>query len=244
MPNPVAIGEVLDVALTYILRRQFQGRPTTVRQVSKRIGLGISTVKTLFEQYNVVYVLFSQDEEWSSTAVEIAIRSMPEYLAERNGFTLSDIETSFNRLFGEGGAEKLEEDSLLFQVEPLRTEEALVLSEIHEMDPYHAYRIDTNQFKVMKPHLISLEDLKAEAKRKGYPTSAIMRAVGGDRMRYGLVSPVWRPYVYRNIRYYLKDVLNHLPEVFQTYKRPKTGQKKLRALQKQNLPPPVTDRIR
>lgn len=228
MPKSVPMEQVIDVVVLYIVKRQLQGRPTTLRQVSKRVGLGAPTIKAQLEKYSVKYVLIPYGEkEWVTSSTEIAIQSMPSRLAERNGLTIEQVEQSYVDILDSVELEPLESE-----VE--EEEDVEELDPVTNMDPYYPYRIDTNQYQALKHELIDYRGLIREARKRGYSGSAIMRAVGGDRMRYALPGPLWRPYVYRNKRYYLREVLNHLNQCYRTYKLEKTGEKK-RYRRKKNL---------
>lgn len=232
MAKIVPMEHVIDVALSYIVKRQIQGRPTTLRQVSKRVGLGVSTVKGQFEKYAVQYVLIPFEEDnWTSSAIEVAVSSMPEKLAERNRFTVQQVEESYKNFMGDIELWPLEEG------EEGEWEDR-ELGAITNMDPYYPYRIDTQQFQALKHELITFPELIEEGKKRGYSGAAIIRSVGGHKMVYALPGPLWRPYVYRNKRYYLKEVLNHLNQSYITYRSAVTaGKKRHRRLQSFRVPP-------
>lgn len=221
MPTPIPIGEVLDVTVAYLIRRQLQGRPTTLRQLSKRIGLGVPTIRGLLEKSQVEYILISHNEtKWSASATEIAIKSMPENIARRSHLTKSQVEESYEKIFGE------EELTPVVKEVKLPKKEDPVLAAVVNVDPYYEYRITADEYRRLKDDLFDYKTLIKEVRKRGYPGAAVLRAVGGDRMRYELVTPVWRPYVYRNRRYYHKEVLKHLNDLYRTYKKAKTGRKK------------------
>lgn len=225
MPKPIPLGEVLDVTVSYLIRRQLQGRPTTLRQMSKRIGLGVPTIRGILEKNQVVYYLISHSEDsWSASSTEIAIRTMPEELARRNNLTQHQIEESYRKIFGDEEPQPIKRNR---RGDNLRKPpEDPIMEAVNNADPYYQYRIDGEEFKRLKDKLLDYHTLIKEVRKRGYPGSAALRAVGGDRMKYELASPVWRPYVYRNRRFYHKDVLNHLNDLYKTYKKAKTGRKK------------------
>lgn len=216
MPRPILFSDVIDIAVSYVAKRQLQGRPTTMRQLAKRIGLGSSTIKGVLEQHGVQYVLIPYDDKhWSQSNIEIVLSTLPENIAVRNGFSVEEIEKSFERLFEE-------------EPEPVEQEEDGIEADIEtdpvlNLDPYAPYRITSAQYQALRNELIDFPTLVEEGKKRGYPYRAIFRAVGGDRMRYKLPSAVWRPYFYKKKRYYLKEVLNHLNEVYLTYKNDNTA---------------------
>lgn len=210
MPKPIPMEQVIDVVVSYVVKRQLQGRPTTLRQVSKRVGLGTSTIKGQLEYYLVQYVLIPYGEkDWVTSSIEIAIASMPDLLAERNNFTVQQIEESYNRFLGGVKLELMEEEG--------EEEDEEEIDPVTNMDPYYPYRINTQQYQALKNELIAYQELVREAKERGYSGSAIMRSVGGDRMRYIILGPLWRPYVYRNKRFYLREILNHLNQSYKSY---------------------------
>lgn len=216
MPNPIPLDRVVDTALIYVLKRQVQGRPTTVRQLSKRIGLGVSTIKGKLEEEEVDYVLIMQDEDsWSSSDLEIAIRAVPEKIAMRNNLTTEEIHDSYLAIFGND--DPVEKEAMT----EVDREEA-----INNSDPYYPYRITTAEYRKMKDKLIGYFDLVAYAKKHGYAGSAVWRAVGGDRLILEFATPMWRPYIYQGSRYYSKEVLKHLPDLLLTYKKDRTGKVK------------------
>lgn len=218
MPRPIPLEQVVDVVVSYVVRRQIQRRPTTLRQVSKRVGLGVPTVKAQLEKAGVQYVLIPYGEkEWVTSGIEILITSMSERLAERNFFTVQQVEQSYRDFIGDVELLPLEEE------EEGDDED---FDPVENMDPYYPYRIDTKQYQALKHELIDYQTLIREARERGYSGSAIMRSVGGDRMRYALPGPLWRPYVYRNKRYYLREVLNHLNQSYKNYKLSHTAEKK------------------
>lgn len=220
---------VIDVEVFYIVKRQLQGRPTTLRQVCKRVGLGAPMVKGILEKNRVQYILIAYGEkDWVTSGIEIAIKSLPENIAIRNGYTTQQIEDAYEKYFGDYVLEKVEETvpidpGTIFKRGGPKEEEDPVLA----ADPYAYYRIDTPQFQVLKHELIAYSDLIKEAMDRGYSGSAIRRATGGHRLIYELAGPLWKPYMYKNKRYYLREVLNHLNQSYKTYKFPKTGTLKM-----------------
>jgi hypothetical protein len=213
MPKAIPMEQVIDVVVFYLAKRQIQGRPTTLRQLSKRVGLGAPTVKAELEKHMVQYILIPYgDRIWVTSSIEIVLVTMPEKLAARNGFKLEDIEASYNRYFGEEELEPLDDEGEVEDIDP-----------VTNMDPYAPYRITTRQYQALKHELISFPELIREGQKRGYAGRAIERATGGNRMRYALPGPLWRPYVYRNHRYYMREVLNYLHQAFATYKLPGTA---------------------
>lgn len=216
MPHPIPMEDVIDVLIIYLAKRQMQGRPTTLRQMSKRIGLGAPVLKAELEKNAVQYILIPHGErDWVTSSTEIAIVSLPEKLASRNGLSLEKIEESFQKYFGKHGLEPIDLDDQL-----------TVGDRVLDMDPYAPYRITTDQYRALKSQLISYPQLIQEARERGYSGRAVERAVGGNRLRYGLASELWRPYVFRNHRYYLREVLNYLAESYTTYLMDSTAEKK------------------
>lgn len=222
MPKPVALNEIVNVVLVYVVKRQRQGRPTTLRQVSKRVGVGAPTIQSLLDEAKVLYYVIAYGEDYRKHKVEVAIRTLPEKVAIRAGLTVEMVEKSYRDVFGEG------EPQIIQEIEPSenRGEETPALGLKGEVigDPYAPYRIGSDEYRKLEKRLITYEDLIRQGRERGAAGSAVMRAVGGDRMKYPLVSSLWRPYVYRNHRYYLKEVLKNLDEVYTTYKHPAYGE--------------------
>lgn len=211
MPKSIPMEQVIDVVVSYVVKRQVQGRPTTLRQLSKRVGLGAPTIKGILEKHLVQYVLIPYGKkDWVTSGIEIAITAMPDMLAERNHFTVQQVEESYQRFLGDMKLEPVEEEEY--------EDEEGEIDPVTNMDPYAPYRINTEQYQTLKHELIPYLELIREARKRGFSGSAVMRATGGDRMRYELPGPLWRPYVYRNKRFYLREVLNHLNQSYKTYK--------------------------
>lgn len=225
MPRPIPMEEVLDTAVVYILKRQVSGRPTTLRQLSKRVGLGVATTRGELDAGGVEYVLIAHDEEtWAMSAMEIVIRSIPESLSAAVGFTLKEVENSFREIFG---------DSEPVPVDPTVVEEE-VSATVSDSDPYYIYRITAAEYRKMKKDLISYPELKERAKKEGYSGSALLRAVGGNRLTEKFAHPRWRPYIYQGSRFYKREVLKHLSDLQLTYKdrevsKTKEKKRKMRA---------------
>lgn len=218
MPTIIPMERIIDVVVAYIVKRQMQGRPTTLRQMSRRVGIGVSAIKGLLEKNLVQYILIPYGEkEWVTSSIEIVIQSVPPMLALRNHFTTEEVEESYQRFMGDMEIE-------LLDPEPMEADERI--NPVDNMDPYASYRIDTRQYQAIKHELISHKKLIREGIKRGFPGRAIDRATGGNRMRYIPAGALWRPYMYRNNRYYLREVLNHLYQVFNMYKRQSTAELK------------------
>lgn len=222
MPKPVTFKELAAVVLTYVIKRQRQGRPTTLRQVSKRVSMGVPTVLHYLDLEKVNYIILAYGNDQRDHKTEIAIRSIPAALAARMVYTVAQVEESYRAIFGEG------ETPVVYKADPAnaRADKAGLLRAEVVNDPYGPYRIDSESYRALKKNLIAYDELIKLVRERGIPGSAAMRAVGGDKLRYPLASPVWRPYIYRNHRFYHKDVLKHLDEVYTTYKHPAYGERK------------------
>lgn len=221
MPK-VPDNEVIYTAVRYLGRRQLQGRPTTLRQLSKRIGLGGPRVLGIFEQFRVVYTLIPYAERSFISQIEVLLKEVPEPIAERAGVPKNSLEQSYVRLVE--AVEINEEDLLTVTPHTLADEDMLEPTEA--VDALVYYRITEDQLQTMLPELITYEQLMEYAKKKGYRGSAIWRATGGDHMQYKLPGPLWRPYIFRKKRYYLKELLNYLDESDLTYAKPSTARKR------------------
>ena len=226
MPKSVGINEVAPVVLAYIIKRQQQGRPTSLRQVSKRVSLGMPTIRTCLDREKTLYYEIAYGGHILSHEIEIAVRSISERMASAIGVSVAEVEESYRRIFGEG-----EPDIVRTVESPIKVSNkpSLVTLKAEVVgDPYAPFRIEREEYRRIKKNLISYASLIQEARLQGVPGSAVMRAVGGDRLRYSPVSPAWRPYIYRNHRYYARDVLKRLDEVFLTYKHRNYGERKRR----------------
>jgi hypothetical protein len=211
--------ELIYTAVRYLGRRQLQGRPTTLRQLSKRMGIGGSRILGIFEQFYVIYTLIPYAERSFISQIEVLLKEVPELIAERSGVPKENLEQAYVRLLEEVEVEK--EDLLTVYPHTLADED--MLNPVETVDALVYYRITEDQFQTMLPELISYEQLMKAAKKRGYRGSAIWRATGGDRMEYKLPGPLWRPYIFRKKRYYLKEVLNYLDQSDLTYKKPSTA---------------------
>lgn len=214
MPKPLPSYRVLEIAIKYISHRQIQGRVTTLRQFATRCGLGVSRLKGMFEKNKVEYVLLPH-QSWRSHSIEILIKDVPQELADLYKIDRKLVQRSYGKLLKEAKEmDKVEkiaatEDSPGFEMTP---EE--------EVDPYLPYRINDQQFAALIDDLIEWSELLRIALDRGYSKWAIYRATGGPMMRYVFPSEVWRPYIVGKKRYFLREVLKHLPESDKTYKSP------------------------
>lgn len=214
-PKTLSYKDQLQTLLTYQVRRQLQGRPTTLRQLSKRMGLGAPYVQGLLERSSIQYSLISYVDTPKTHLdnVEILLGSMPEKLAAEMGVDLEALAYSYNRVMRE-------ETEPLERVEERKTptlpgEE--VLEELDSVDPYARYRISEEQYAALRHQLISFQELMTEARMRGYKTTAIRKATGGSRMRYPLAGPLWRPYLVGKKRYYLRELLKNLDQSDKMY---------------------------
>lgn len=206
-------SETVEVAVFFLVKRQLQGRPTTLRLLSKRIGLAASRLLDAVEVYGIRYVLVSHEELRGRVArgqnnTEVLLSYMPKDYALRLNIEAERVEESFRSVMGED-PEPVDEF-----VEA--QEKGIEVAE--KLDPFSGYRITKDKYEVLKNNLITFEELVQIGREQGYSVAAIRRATGGDRMRYQLPSFFWRPYVLGKKRYYLKDVIDHLPESDRTYK--------------------------
>lgn len=220
MPSPIPTAKVLETALSYLVRRQLQGRPTSVRNLSKRMGLGGSTLLAKMRQEEgLEFMLVQHSEEFIQGKVEILIRDLPPFWYGFLGVDAETLKESFDALLPEGAA-PLEDDPTILAPEEVR------ISDAETLDPYHPYRITEEQFYTLRPHLITSRELFNEATKRGYSSSAISRATGGDRMRFKIVGPLWRPYIYQGKRYFLREVLSVLEQSYKSYKFRSTATRK------------------
>lgn len=219
MPR-VPKDELVYTAVMYLGKRQLQKRPTTLRQLSKRMGIGGPRILGIFEQHHVIYTLIPYAEKAFISQLEVLLKEIPEEIASRAGIPKEEVEASYSDLLAE--AEVAEEEFLTVTPHTLVNED--VLEPVEAIDPLVYYRIDEEQLNALMPELITYKELVAAAKKKGYRPSAIWRATGGDRMEFKLPGPLWRPYIFRKKRYYLKEVLNYLDQSDLTYKKRSTAE--------------------
>jgi hypothetical protein len=223
MPHPIPLDRVVPTAVGYLARRQIARRPTTLRQLSKRMGLGSTTITGMFETHGgIVYHLVRHGNRTRQGNIEIFLEKVPVELAESANISLEELESSFREHFRNGSPRPLPAAERINSGIPGEPNRPLV----DDIDPYHAYRIREDEFEVLRPELITMRELMAHARAQGYSYSAIVRAVGGDKMRFQLAGPTWRPYIFRNKRYYLRAVLANLAESDATYKYPSTAGRK------------------
>lgn len=215
--------EQVEIAVTYLAKRQLQGRPTTLRQLGKRMNFVSGAVLDAMEERGVRYALIPHDEigsrvRWGQSKTEVMLRYVPENYAKILGVSVGEVEKSFTRIFGENPkpvAEYVEAQEY----------EAYVAEKV---DPFSDYRISRDKYEAIKKDLITFEELMQVAREKGFSVSAIRRATGGDRMSLPLPSFFWRPFVLGKKRFYLKDLLYHLDESDKTYTdRTKRDQKRM-----------------
>jgi hypothetical protein len=177
------------------------------------MGISASQILDAAETYSIRYALIPHEDlqgriAWGQGNTEVLLSYMPDEYALRLGIKACEVEKSFRSILGE---------------DPKPVDEFLEAQEMgaligDTLDPYAPYRITRDKYEVLKEHLVTYEELVQVAREHGYSVAAIRRATGGDRMRYPLPSFFWRPYVLGKKRYYLKDVIDHLPESDLTYK--------------------------
>jgi hypothetical protein len=82
-----------------------------------------------------------------------------------------------------------------------------------------AQTLTPSKYEELRPHLITLEELLAAAKEKGYPKYWVMRAIGGDKLRQFPLAVHWTPlyYGFRQKRYFHKILLDRLSELDRIY---------------------------
>lgn len=220
MPRWIPETQILVDAVRYLCARQLADRPTTLRQLSQRMGLGAPTLLGRFEKAYVHYVLIPYGKGWGNGNIEILLQEIPDKLAEETGIENQELLSTYEKILKTREAEFLEKQERITVPEDSPGEE---LEPYEEMDPYAPYRIGLQEFRMLEHQLISYAELREIARERGYKSTAIMRATGGDRMRYKLPSMHWRPYVFRNKKYYLKEILRHLSESDRMYKNPLTA---------------------
>src|SRR5690606_17032795 len=191
----------------------------------KRMGLGGERLTGIFERERVQYVLIPYAGKRLQGNIEILLSQLPEQLAIELGIDNVELQESFQKMFAKSQIKALEPHEALPVPENSPGDE---LSPEETMDPYAFYRINDRQFVSLQDQLITFDELVRVAKKKGYTYRAIYRATGGPKMRYILPSQLWRPYVYRKKRYFLKEVLHYLHESDKTYQNPGVVQRNRR----------------
>lgn len=221
MPTPLPDYRVLHVALLYLSHRQEDNRPTTIRQFTGRMGLGKERLLGMLVKAGVSYVLFQHSDTLQKVGnQEIVLIKLPDGLAGDLGLDNKVIHRSYLKLF------KRKKPQLLLPREVVPVPEGSpgdVLSPEEMADPHFLYRINQEQFDELKDHLIKRDELFRIAKERGYGNYTIHRAIGGQKMRWVLAGPAWRPYYYKHQTYFHKDVLKVLHQSDRLYKNPRTA---------------------
>lgn len=255
MPTPIQEELIVPTAVKYLLKRQIDNlEPTSQYKLSQRMGMGVEAVQSRLLRAGVEFFLMPINGEGSSQKLTMLyIRSMPLDMLDAYGYGPEHLSASisFSTSVPEirnGEMEEVElgteiqvpeEDPVLESVVeqvplapiPFLDEEPAAEDEVDEvvqLDPYAPYRIDAQQFEVLRPQLLPSKELYAAARAQGFAERAINRAVGGDKMVFQPVGPFWRPFVYKGTRWYLKELLDHLEESDYTY-RIQTARDKKRA---------------
>ena len=200
MPRQIPYYDLLFHVLRYLLLRQVGGRPTTLYQLSKRMGYGVGHIQGLLEAERVEYVLVSHGEKLDDRTTEILVKKIPQTVVVELGIDNGTTQAAFNAVLGE--------------VEPL-TKLKLPDSNVQMadlVDPVAKYRIQERTLEILKSELLSHQQLSAKLVRKGYPKNFVFVRLVKARL-YEELSPVWRPFYYGTATYFLKKCLRHLHEL-------------------------------
>lgn len=204
MPRPIPYYDLIFHILRYLVNRQIKERPTTLYQMSKRMGYGVEHIQSILEREKVGYVFINHSEAVDDRTTEILIKSIPQSIVIQLGIDNQKIEAAFISI-----------------LESIETDEKL----IDRIDPIAKYRIEDRAFEVLKPHLISWRKLSQELVRRGYPKHFVWIRLTKENL-YENLSPVWRPYYYKRNIYFLKKCLQHTRELAPYFKP--TGTAKVR----------------
>jgi hypothetical protein len=205
MPRQIPYYDLLFHSIRYLLNRQVVHRPTTLYQLSKRMGYGVEHLQGLLEAERVEYVLVSHGEKLDDKTTEILIRSIPETVVVELGVGNPEIEAAFI--------------STLDNIEPIAK---LDLPEsnvqmVDLVDPLAKYRIQDRTFEIMKPELLRWQEVNTKLVRKGY-AKMFFRDRFLEGKLYEELSPVWRPFYYGVSTYFLRKCLQHVHELDQFFK--------------------------
>lgn len=126
MPHPIPRWDLVRVAVQYLHRRQQRDEPTTLEQLSKRLGVGVKTILDLLEDEKVVYSLYGSAKK-SYTKSRIFVSDLPEHLEMDFGISRSELIDSSTKMIvyemnriAEVYKEEEEKKVLLEQAEKMR----------------------------------------------------------------------------------------------------------------------------
>lgn len=200
MPRQIPYYDLIFHILRYLVNRQIDQRPTTLYQLSKRMGYGVDHIQGILEGEKVEYVLIDHGEGADYRTTEILLKSIPEFIVLQLGIGNEKIEAAFV--------------SVLDKVEPI-SKSNLPNSDVEIIDlidPIAKYRIQNRTFDILKPYLMSGQQLSRKISRKGYPKTFVDFKLLGENL-YEKLSPVWRPYIHSGKAYFLKSCLAHVREI-------------------------------
>lgn len=200
MPRPIPDWKVPYVLVMYLAKRQLDGRPTTLKEVTDRLGLGSAYLLGILEKFKVRYALINHNEKntYSPKTTEVVLGEIPEDLAFDTGVSRERLILSYEKIFN--------------------TREMPDLVGPEKVDAFDKKRLTERQFKVLEPFMITRLQLLKLGMEAGYSQHILLRAMG-EAGRFKPPSSVWLPHIYRGKYYYAREVLNHLEECEQTYRR-------------------------
>ena len=190
LKKPYPEWAIPRMLLGYIGRKQVERRPVTLFNMSKRIGFGVSRLLALLEEHKVTYSLIQHEEKYNARTTEVLLDHIPHDLAMDAGINAEKISQIYREIMDEAASEP---------VDP------------KQVDPYHGRRLDNRKFEMFSYMLISHEELKAAGKEAGYSKDLILRATGSTP-GFKPPSKIWIPLMYRNRKFYYREILEHLHE--------------------------------
>lgn len=197
LQKPYPEWAVPRMLLGYIGRKQVEGRPVTLFNMSKRIGLGINRLLALLEEHKVTYSLIQHEEVYSPRTTEVILDYIPHDLAMDAGIDAEKISQIYRQTMKASAPDP---------VDPKK------------VDPFYGRRLDSRKFEMFSYMLISLQELKVAAKEAGYGRNLVLRSVGSIR-GFKPPSKLWIPLIYKRRKYFYRQILEHLHECEKTSKR-------------------------
>lgn len=199
MPRPIEYYDLIFHVVRYLIKRQTEDRPTTLWQLSKRMGYGIEHIQGTLEIEHVEYVLISHGEELDYKTTEILLKHIPQSLIVQLNISDQKIkEALISDLDGETDLPELD------------------IERRELIDPNSFYRIGDRAFEVLRPYLLESSELSKKLVRKGYPKLFVTDKLIPEKLYLDL-GPVWRPYYHNRQIYFLKKCLKHAKDIAPYY---------------------------
>lgn len=228
MPRQIPYHDLLFHVMRYLVRRQIAQRPTTLYQLSKRMGYGVDHIQGIFEIEKIKYVLIPHNENLSHQTTEILLQEIPESLVLELGISNNQVKESL--------------EAVIERIEPIAQ---INLPDSEEkirdlVDPDAKYRIQKRTFEILESNLLTEKEVERKLIRKGFPDQ-FFRLKFLEYRLYEQVSPIWRPYFYGKSTYFLKGCLKaahelrqFLPEHLRSVARVKTFRYRRKKVQPEN----------